>query len=143
MDWHWLLLLALAALSAVVLLLAGCTEELPAAATAEPEAPSAPPTGLDDVAWGERLFADHGCVACHSLHGARGIGGAVDHLWRRPRRLTTGDVVLADAHYIRESIVDPAAAIVEGFTPTMPSDYGTRLSEAQVDALVAYIQSLE
>jgi cytochrome c oxidase subunit 2 len=49
--------------------------------------------------------------------------------------------VRADAAYLRESILDPAARVVEGFEPIMPSFRG-RVSEEEVIQLIEYIRSL-
>jgi mono/diheme cytochrome c family protein len=46
--------------------------------------------------------------------------------------------------YLRESIVDPDAYVVEGFTPgIMPSNYRTQLSDEQITDLVVYLMSLD
>ncbi len=89
---------------------------------------------------GARLFQDSGCDACHrsdSLARAPNLVG----LFGSPVRLSNGQVVIADDSYIRESILNPTAKVVEGFQPIMPSFQG-RLNEEQVFDLVAYIQSL-
>jgi len=55
--------------------------------------------------------------------------------------LTNGQTVTADDAYIRESILSPAAKIVRGYQPVMPSFQG-QLSEEQILDLVAYIRSI-
>ncbi len=90
---------------------------------------------------GERLFAEMGCAACHKSDSpARapiltGVSG-------RPVLLTTGQTVTVDDGYLRESIVNPAAKVVAGYQPVMPTFQG-QLSEEQLIALVAYIRSLQ
>lgn len=96
---------------------------------------------------GKRLAELMGCVACHSNDGTtlgkvgptwKGLAGA-----RRP--LANGATVLADANYLRESIKDPAAKIAKDFDKSdtgMPSYEGI-LTDAQIDALVLYIQALQ
>jgi cytochrome c len=45
--------------------------------------------------------------------------------------------------YLHESIVSPDAYVVEGFqSGIMPSNYGTQLSEQQINDLVAYLMTL-
>ncbi|MEL6740555.1 MAG: hypothetical protein AAFP26_07870, partial [Planctomycetota bacterium] len=46
-----------------------------------------------------------------------------------------------DANYTRESILVPTAKIVQGYPGNMPSFQGS-LSEAQLEGLIAYYQSL-
>lgn len=103
--------------------------------------PTEAPEGLTDLQWGERLFRDYGCVGCHTVHGARAVGGRLDGLWGDERTLSDGRTVTADADYVRESIVDPDAKRVAGASARMISYEGV-LNQAQVDALVAYIRSL-
>ncbi|HYL80606.1 MAG TPA: hypothetical protein VEU07_07325, partial [Candidatus Acidoferrum sp.] len=58
-----------------------------------------------------------------------------------PVKLTTGQTVIADEAYIRESILDPPAKIVAGYQPIMPPFKG-QVSEDQLVQLLAYIKSL-
>jgi cytochrome c oxidase subunit 2 len=46
---------------------------------------------------------------------------------------------VADENYLRESILDPSAHVVEGFNNVMPASYSA-LNERQVSALIAFIQ---
>jgi cytochrome c oxidase subunit 2 len=85
---------------------------------------------------GEKLFAQYGCVTCHSTRGPTMAG-----LYGRRVQLEGGQTVVADENYLRESILYPSAKIVAGFPPIMPSFRG-QLSEEQVMQLVAYIKSL-
>jgi len=93
------------------------------------------------VAAGEKLFKDMACITCHrGDSGARGpnltglFGGTV--------RLADGSTLTADESYLRESIVNPAARVVAGYQPIMPTFQGT-LSEEQIMQLVAYVKSLK
>ncbi|MCC7349966.1 MAG: cytochrome c oxidase subunit II [Phycisphaerales bacterium] len=86
---------------------------------------------------GERLFAQYGCMACHGQRGPTMAG-----LFGRKVELNDGTTVTADEQYLHESIFDPAAKIVRGFTPLMPSFRG-QLTEEQVMQLIAYIKSLQ
>lgn len=103
--------------------------------------PSSPPAGLTRVQWGERIFRDQGCTACHHINGVRGVGGALDGLWGTSQPLSDGSAVKFDAAYVRRSIVRPNAQVAAGFTSSMPS-YAHVLDDAEIDALVAYIESL-
>jgi cytochrome c oxidase subunit 2 len=90
---------------------------------------------------GSKLFQQLGCFTCHrsdSLRRAPVLAG----LFGRPVQLTTGAVVIADETYLRESILDPAAKIVLGYQPIMPTFRG-RVGEEQILQLIAYIKSLE
>jgi nitric oxide reductase subunit C len=110
----------------------------------------------DPVELGEQLFAavPPGCVACHSTApGVVLVGPSLAGIATRAAETVrteayTGSATTAEA-YIRESILQPSAYIVPG-QPTfqaagrsiMPEDYGTTLTEEQVDHLVAYLMTL-
>ena len=57
--------------------------------------------------------------------------------------------VVADADYIRESIVNPNAHVLQGPTYSaggrslMPPDYGETLKAEQIDQIVAYLLTLK
>ncbi|MFN3323122.1 MAG: cytochrome c oxidase subunit II [Bryobacteraceae bacterium] len=97
-------------------------------------------TGRSMAEQGQRLFMQLGCATCHrdDVQGRcpmlRGVFGST-------RLLTTGERVLADEQYIRESILNPRAKVVAGFEPVMPTFEG-QVSEEGLLALIAYIKSL-
>ena len=58
--------------------------------------------------------------------------------------LSDGSTAIADDPYIRESIADPNARVVEGFPPSvMPGNFGSTLSDSDIEAITAYIKELE
>ena len=57
-------------------------------------------------------------------------------------RLASGDTVVADEFYVRESIVNPATKVAAGYQPVMPTYQGL-VTEEQLIALIAYIESLQ
>jgi cytochrome c oxidase subunit 2 len=93
------------------------------------------------VAAGEKLFTELNCVTCHRPDSA-GRGPVLEGIFGRQVRLASGDTVVADEAYVRESIVNPAARVVAGYQPVMPTFQGL-VSEEQLIALVAYIESLQ
>jgi cytochrome c oxidase subunit 2 len=89
---------------------------------------------------GEKLFTTLACVTCHNPgSGARGplLNGVFGH----EVKLANGNTVVADAAYIRESILHPTAKLVAGFQPLMPTFQG-QVTEEQVLALTEYIKGL-
>jgi cytochrome c oxidase subunit II len=91
-------------------------------------------------ATGEKVFAELGCATCHRSD-AQGRGPNLQGLFGKPVLLQDGRTLIADENYIRESILDPGAKIVNGYKPVMPTFQGL-LSEEQLNALVAYVKSL-
>lgn len=89
---------------------------------------------------GRQLFVQMGCSGCHDPH--TGIRAPDLHgIYNMPVHLNDGTVVQVDDAYLRESIVFPAAKIVQGYTPIMPT-YQHRVDEEGILALIAYIRSI-
>lgn len=97
-------------------------------------------SSLSLAAQGQNLFQQFGCSGCHDAAG-RGPGPSLVGVFGSNVRVQGDGTVLADEAYLRESILDPTAKLVEGFQPIMPSFRG-RLTDAQILALVAYIRSI-
>ena len=101
-----------------------------------------PEAELSFAAQGRALFRSAGCVTCHgSGFAASSLAPPLLGLSGKTVFLEDGRQVTADENYIRESILLPAAKIVAGFQPVMPS-YQNVFSEDQIIALVEYIKSL-
>jgi mono/diheme cytochrome c family protein len=78
------------------------------------------------------IFDEQGCAGCHALEAAGSTGAIGPDL----------DVTLkgTDAAFIEESIVDPEAAVSEGFPGgVMPDNFEELLTPEELDALVQYI----
>lgn len=122
------------------------TEEAPATDAPTP-VPAVAPTGGPDaeaIARGRRLYETRGCVACHTIDGSSRVGPSWKGLWGRTETLSgpRAPTVVVDAAYLRRSILDPAAEVVAGYPPAMPSFSG-QLTEAEISDLIAFIQSLK
>jgi len=89
---------------------------------------------------GQALFQQLGCSTCHRFE-VQGRGPNLTGVFGKPVSLEDGRTVVADENYVRESILVPAAKVVSGFKPVMPSFQG-QVSEEQLDALIAYVKSL-
>ena len=91
-------------------------------------------------ATGEKIFAELGCVTCHRSD-TQGRGPNLMGVFGKPVLLEDGRTINADENYIRESILDPGAKVVNGYKPVMPTFQGL-VTEEQLNALVAYVKSL-
>ncbi|NLG72409.1 MAG: cytochrome c oxidase subunit II [Chloroflexi bacterium] len=89
---------------------------------------------------GEQLFSQLGCSGCHTGE-PNATAPDLAGIFGQPRPLESGENVIADESYIRESILFPSEKIVAGYAPIMPT-YEGRITEEQLLELVAYIQSL-
>ncbi len=102
------------------------------------DAPVVDPGGSGDpVELGEELFITS-CSACHNTTAETKVGPGLAGIGDRGETRVDG---LTTAEYIRESLLNPGAYVVEGFGPSMPS-FGN-LSETEIDGLVAYLKTLE
>lgn len=91
---------------------------------------------------GERLFNQLGCNTCHRADGT-GRGPSLVGVFGKPVRLLSGETVIADEAYIRESILNPNAKIVAGYpSPTIMSTYQGQISERGILQIIAYLKSL-
>ncbi|CAN5158897.1 hypothetical protein BH23CHL1_BH23CHL1_06740 [soil metagenome] len=80
------------------------------------------------------------CAACHTIDGSEAIGPTWQGLWMSEVALDDGSTVTADEAYITESIQDPNAQIVEGYSGVMPQ---LDLDDDEIADVIAFIQTLE
>jgi cytochrome c oxidase subunit 2 len=90
---------------------------------------------------GERLFTDLACITCHKA-GSSGRGPTLEGVYGSMVQLTDGRRVAADENYLRESIMNSQARVVQGFQPIMPAFQGM-VNEENLMQLVAYIKTLK
>ena len=92
------------------------------------------------AARGQQIYQENACQTCHSLDGSDGQGPTHLNVFGRQEQLTDGSTITVDEEYLRESIVNPGAKIVEGYNPVMaPYSF---LSDAEVQSLVEYLKTL-
>ena len=100
------------------------------------------PEGMSLEQAGAELYSSKACITCHSINGTPGVAPSFKGRFGSKQKMTDGSQVLVDENYLRESILNPQAKVAEGFAPVMPTFQGV-LKDRQVDALVAYIKSLQ
>jgi cytochrome c oxidase subunit 2 len=101
------------------------------------------PAGRSMAESGAELFQTLACDTCHreSSGGVVARAPELEGLYGNQVRLMDGRTLLADDEYIRESILNPAAKIVAGWQPVMPT-YQGQVSEEQLAQLLTYVRSL-
>jgi len=93
---------------------------------------------------GKKWAAEFGCAACHSADGTQVVGPTWKGLYDHDVTLANGQTVKADEAYLKESIFNTNAKIVKGFAPgLMPQNFRERLSDDQINDIIAYIKSLK
>ncbi|MDQ2843041.1 MAG: cytochrome c oxidase subunit II [Acidobacteriota bacterium] len=90
---------------------------------------------------GQQLFVQNGCSTCHLLD-QQGRCPNLRGLYKKDVLISTGETVVADDSYLRESILEPNAKIVSGFQADIMPNFKGQLSEENVIQLIAYIKSL-
>lgn len=118
--------------AAIVVLLAGATVAVYAIDAGTDQASSA--TAID----GRAVFLTKGCTGCHSREGASNTAQIGPNLTGLTHR--AGDRVegLSAEEYVRQSILDPQAYMVEGYGPLMPV---LPLDADELAALVEFLLS--
>jgi cytochrome c oxidase subunit II len=101
-----------------------------------------PSKGKTPVEYGKELYTKRGCNACHSLDGARLVGPSWKGIWNKQEKMVGGASVLVDENYLRESMLEPMAKVVDSYAPVMPTYKGV-LGDKEVESIIAYIQSLK
>ena len=97
-------------------------------------------SGETMVEAGARQFQQLGCETCHK-ESDQGRGPKLSGIYGHLVKLTTGQEVVADEDYLRNSILDPGSQVVGGYKPIMPTFQG-QLSEETLLQIISYIQSL-
>lgn len=96
---------------------------------------------MPPVEWGAKLYASRGCANCHSVDGTRVQGPTFKGFWTKgSEKLTDGSTVKIDENYVRQSILEPATQIVEGY-PNVMSAYAGQLRDEDIDALIAWLKT--
>jgi len=101
-------------------------------AEVDPSAPetSEPAASGPDIENGESKFKGLGCSGCHNTDSSKLVGPGLAGVSAK------GD------DYVRTSITDPSAGIVDGFNDLMPKNFGDALKGDDMDDLVAYLNTL-
>lgn len=95
----------------------------------------------DPTALGRVALVINGCTACHSLEsGTTVVGPSLFGVATR-----AGDNIdgYTAEEYILESILDPAAYLVEGFTDQMPKTFAESISEEDINNIIEFLLTLE
>lgn len=98
--------------------------------------------GIEDLVQRGQTIHRIFCATCHSVDGSANIGPTWQGLWGSERRFADGSTAIADEAYVRESILQPNAKVVEGFPDQMtPFTWGAD-TDAYMEGIFAYLKSL-
>lgn len=96
----------------------------------------------DPVVRGRQWSEQYGCIACHSIDGTPLVGPTWRGVFGHEVVLQDGSTVIADEAYLYESIREPGAKIVQGFTDIMPHNIADEMTDEQVADVIEFIKSL-
>lgn len=109
---------------------------------AENSGGSSKPEDLAPAEWGEQLAQEYACTTCHSTDGSQMTGPTWQGTFGSEEPLADGSSVTVDENYLRESILEPSAKIVEGY-PDVMNTYQGQLNDDQINAIIEYIKTLK
>lgn len=95
---------------------------------------------------GAQIVQQLGCNACHTTDGTRTVGPSYLGLWGKEETVITNGkerTITVDEEYIRRSILEPNADIVQGFNKGLMLSYEGQLSDEEIDLIIAYIKSMQ
>ena len=99
-------------------------------------------TKLSPAERGEWIYQNKLCVTCHSLDGSKLIGPSFKGLYGKEGELADGTKYVVDDEYLKNSILNPASEIVEGYQPLMPP-YKGQLTDDDIAGVIEYIKTLK
>lgn len=89
-----------------------------------------------------KMFIDsNACLQCHTIDDKVKTAPSFKDLFGRSEPMADGSSVTVDENYIRESLYDPAAKVVRGYTVQMQT-YKGRLQERDVNAIIQYLKTI-
>ncbi len=111
------------------------TTKVAAAATADTPA-----------AIGRRIMQNIGCFACHTVDGTKLVGPSYKGIWGEEQTVITGGntrQVKVDEEYVKRSIYDPNADVVQGFNKGLMLSYKGQLSDEDVANIIEFLKTLQ
>lgn len=104
-------------------------------------------TGGAKMAKGEELMAQNGCFACHSRDGSKVVGPSFKGLYGSKRSVFNEknelNEITADDNYIKESIYEPNAEVVQGFPKGVMQSYKETISEDDLKQMIEFLKTLK
>ena len=100
-------------------------------------------TSLADQGW--EVLTRNGCNACHSSDGTKLVGPSYLGGWGGTRTVVSGREELqvsVDEAYVKRSIFDPNAEVVQGYNKGLMLSYDGMVSEADVELIIEYLKAL-
>ncbi len=100
---------------------------------------------LSDQHPGLTLLQKNACLSCHSQDGSRLVGPSFKGLMGKQEIVLIDGAetqITVDGDYIRQSIKEPNAAIVQGYQQGLMISYANVLSDEDIDQIIDYLGTL-
>lgn len=97
-------------------------------------------------ATGKKIMQNIGCFACHTVDGTKLVGPSFKGIWGEEQTVVTENEtrkVKVDEEYIKRSIYDPNADVVEGFMKGLMVSYQGQLSEDDIKSIIEYLKTVK
>jgi cytochrome c oxidase subunit II len=91
------------------------------------------------------ILKENGCLACHSLSGAKLVGPALNGTYGKEQVVITADgekTIEILEEYIKSSIYDPNKEVVKGYNKGLMQSYTDVISEEDVAKITEYLKTL-
>jgi cytochrome c oxidase subunit 2 len=91
---------------------------------------------------GKALYASRACIGCHSVNGSASTGPTWKGLWGHEVATDKGTVKV-DENYLRESMLQPNAKVVNGFQGGIMPSFAGQLKDDEINALIEFIKTVK
>lgn len=95
---------------------------------------------------GRQIMTSIGCFACHTTDGSKLVGPSFKGIFGHEVTVTTNGqkrTITVDEEYVKRSIFNPEADVVEGFNKGLMQTYKDQLSDEDIAAITEYLKTLK
>lgn len=95
---------------------------------------------------GKKIMQNIGCFACHTLDGTKLVGPSFKGVWGHEATVITGGqkrTVSVDEEYIKKSIYDPNADVVDGYMKGLMVSYQGQLKDEDITEIIEYLKTVK
>ncbi|MFN8242024.1 MAG: cytochrome c oxidase subunit II [Bacteroidales bacterium] len=102
-------------------------------------------TGIQPDPPGFIVLRNTGCLACHSVDGAKLVGPTFKGLFGSQRKVNEGGTMktyTADEEFVKNAIYEPDSRIADGFNKGLMKSYTGTVSDDDLKAITDYLKTL-
>lgn len=100
----------------------------------------------EDKISGKELIQNNGCIGCHSIDGTKIVGPSFKGIYGKIEKITIKNnlkEIIIDDEYIKNSILKPNDAIVEGYYAGVMPSFENILSDEEIKAIIDYLKTIK